>query len=410
MKLTSAVLIKLGLWLGLVTFMPMANALQLNGMAIHTELGQEQFIAAIYADKPARDAREFILSNQNKAMELKIIEDRIFSRRFKRMWIEGIAINSGQAELTAQAQNMADFNNILRVNLRAGDVLRFDRKVDTGLVVTINGIQLGTISDPAFFDLLVRTWIGPVPLSSTFKDALLSGPESAEPLRGRHTLIQPSRERITAIRAALEGASTEIASRPAQPVPAPTAPTATAPPAPTVTPPATGPDVAAAPPSTPEPSAPTPAARPKETPRPSEPVAVATPPKPRPSMGPGLVSEEDLFSDSILTDDDGEEEVTAASLLAEQLYISKITKWTGTYVKYPQMALRRNQEGTVRVTVTLARDGQVTNVEYMETSEHETLNRAARSAVEKASPYPAIPEEIKTDAFVFTVPVVFRLR
>src|SRR5690606_17513664 len=99
------------------------------------------------------------------------------------------------------------------------------------------------------------------PLSSTFKDALLGGAERASALRGRHTLIQPSRERITAIRAALGSAPTEVATRPEQP--------GATPPAPPVSPPPAKPDVAAAPPKEAEPP---PAATPPEPTRPSPPV------------------------------------------------------------------------------------------------------------------------------------------
>ncbi len=401
----------------LVSMASLANAaLQLNGMAIHTELGKEQFIAAIYAETPTQDARQLILSDENKAMELRVIEDRIFSRRLKRMWVEGIAINAGQGELTNHAQNMADFSNMLKVNLRAGDIMRFDRMVNGGMVVTINGIELGKIADRKFFDLLIRTWIGPVPLSSSFKDALLAGSDKSGGLKGRHNLIEPTRERISAIKSALQLAPAAVAvTKPKEEPKAPAPPEVA-----TVEPPTQPVSRPQEPqPQDVKPPEPTPTAppTPEETiasrPKPDTGAVATAPREPArtpPSTGPALISEEDLFADSILAQDDEDEAVTAAGLLAEQLYISKITKWTGGFVKYPQMALKRNQEGTVRVTVTLARSGQVQDIEFMETSEFETLNKAARNAVEKANPYPAIPEEIKSDTFVFTVPVVFRLR
>lgn len=430
MNLFSSTAFRLCIGLCLVSMASLAKAApQLNGMAMHTELGKEQFIAAIYADTPTSDAKELILSDQNKAMELRVIEDRIFSRRLKRMWVEGIAINAGQNELTEHAQNMADFSNMLKVNLRAGDVMRFDRRVNAGMIVTINGIELGRIADRKFFDLLVRTWIGPVPLSTSFKDALLAGADKAQGLKGRYDLIEPTRERITAIKSALQLAPTVAATKPREETPAPSRPevAVVTPPAATLprpeTPVTPEPTTQEPKPQQPRPQEPEPGETAVTGPKPAEETVAGVPKRdtpvttaprepartPTPS-GPALISEEDLFADSILARDDENEAVTAAGLLAEQLYISKITKWTGGFVKYPQMALKRNQEGTVRVTVTLARSGQVQDIEFMETSEFEALNKAARSAVEKANPYPAIPEEIKSDTFVFTVPVVFRLR
>ncbi len=417
MNLFSSTAFRFCIGLCLVWLASLANAApQLNGMAMHTELGKEQFIAAIYADAPSADAKELILSDQNKAMELRVIEDRIFSRRLKRMWVEGIAINAGQGELTDHAQNMADFSNMLKVNLRAGDVMRFDRRVNVGMVVSINGIELGRIADPKFFDLLVRTWIGPVPMSSSFKDALLAGGDKTQGLKGRYDLIEPTRERISAIKSALQLAPAVATTKPREEPQTPARPdVAVVEPPAQQTPRPQEPKPQEPKPQEPAPTRPTP---PEETvastPKPADTGPVATAPReparvPAPT-GPALISEEDLFADSILARDDENEAVTAAGLLAEQLYISKITKWTGGFVKYPQMALKRNQEGTVRVTVTLARSGQVQDIEFMETSEFEALNKAARNAVEKANPYPAIPEEIKSNTFVFTVPVVFRLR
>jgi TonB family protein len=121
------------------------------------------------------------------------------------------------------------------------------------------------------------------------------------------------------------------------------------------------------------------------------------------------ISEELFEGDDIFNDDNDKDSFSAESLLSEQLYISKLTKWTSQFVKYPRYSVSRNQEGTVRVTVVLARNGKVTDIEITDKSVHDQLNKAAKTAISEASPYPSMPEDLKGDVFRFTVPVVFRL-
>lgn len=366
---------------------------KLNGMAIHNELGQEQFIAAVYAESLTSDARQLILGDEDKAMEIRILAETIFARRFNRMWIEGIAINAGSREMEKYAQDLANFSNMMRIKLRKGDILRINRSRGAGTSVAINGVPLGKIEDVAFFDLLLRTWVGPVPVSTDFKEALLNAGKVPEDLRQRFDNVQPSAERVAAINTAInrtrtaQAVSSEAASQSSPADQQPTSPASTV--AQTSSKASSKPPVTVSVSSTPQ--------------RPSSPAATSQPT--------GLMSEEDLFEDEEIFDEEDEDfAFTAESLLSEQLYISKLTKWTGSYVKYPKFAIRNEQQGTVRLTVTLARNGKVLDVQYMEKSQYEQLNKAASRAVSNASPYPAVPDEIAGDTFVFTVPVVFRLQ
>lgn len=375
---------------GYLLLIPWANAApKLNGMAIHSELGKEQFVAAVYAETLTSDARQLILSNEDKAMEIRVLTDTIYARRFNRMWIEGIAINAGSREMEKHAQDLASFSNMMRIKLRAGDVLRIERNSENGTSITINGIELGSIDDPALFDLLLRTWVGPVPLSSDFKEALLGSGNVAVQVRERFNAVQPSAERVAAIATAIKrGKKPQPAAEDVDDTPATSS--------------SQEPQVASAE------AQPTQSSAKSKSSAPA--VAKQSSASSVSSQASRLLSEEDLFEDESIFDEEDEVTFTAESLLSEQLYISKLTKWTGNYVKYPKFSLRNEQQGTVRLTVTLARTGKVIDVQYMEKSQYDQLNRAASRAVTNASPYPAVPDEIAGDTFVFTVPVVFRLQ
>lgn len=390
MKLRTRTILKSLLSLALVAWALTARAdLQLSGMAIHANFGQNQFIAAVYCESPTTDARQLLLQGGNKAMELRVLAEQLYPRRFKRMWIEGMAINSAPQELEKHAENMAQFSQMLKVKLRVGDNLRIEKN-DAGLRILVDGHLLGSISDPSFFDLLLRTWVGPVPLSTSFKNDLLAGGEISGDLTRLYIATIPLPERIRAITAALAEASAEQDEPAETRVAAGTVANDSDPELAT-----TGGDAAEL---TTSPDA----SEGQDEAEGSESTAS--------TKGPGLVSEADLFENDSILDDDDEEALTAEALLDQQLYISKLTRWTSGYTEYPRRALRNEYEGTVRLLVVIDRSGKVVEVQIEESSSHKLLDDAALKAVKRASPYPAVPASISEDTFAFSVPVVFRIR
>src|SRR5690606_35797630 len=89
MSLCKLLICQLGLCWLLLSAVAQADPL-LSGIAIHKELGQEQFLGALYADVLSNDADVILDESVAKRMELKILaRDGIAPRRFTRMWIEG---------------------------------------------------------------------------------------------------------------------------------------------------------------------------------------------------------------------------------------------------------------------------------------------------------------------------------
>lgn len=368
----------------------------LNGMTVYEELGEERFIAALYTETPSRDAHQVVFSDEPKAMEMRFVGDRIYPRQFKRLWIEGVATNAGQQELERFSESLAEFGNMLTVKLRAGDVVRIDRgdKVE----VRVNGYLLGTIDDPAFFDLLLRTWIGPVPPAGKFREELLRAGDVPTSISRRFDTIEPSPERIAAVAKALDKAKIAAAPQASQPAPKPVVPV--------VAPKAAMPEpVHSSSPAVQPKPAPQPAPEPKPEPQPEPQIAAVAPlPHSVPIEEPAANDEEEILESA------DTERLTAELLLMEQVYISMISKWTQKHIKYPRMAVKHNQEGVVHVTLTLAPNGEVQNMEFRVPSDHDALNKAARKAVYDASPYPEVPAELASAEFVVNMPVVFVLR
>lgn len=384
--------------------LPTYAAPLLNGMAVHSELGNEQFIGALYSETLSDNAETLINSNLPMRMELKIVTpDGMATRRFSRMWIEGMAINNSSSLLTAQADNMVEFDGLFKGWLRQGDHLIFAVTPGNGVDISVNNVLLGNIEDDRFFDMLLRTWIGRVPLSSTYRESLLKVGSVADALRARYEAVTFTQARVAEVTAWIKPVEEEpepVVAAPARPQPAPTPaprqpvaePTVASTPAlpaprlelPTLEQPAT----ASAGSETPAPVQAEPAPQPAREAR-------ATPP---PAVTPAEEEE------------DEQPALTAQSLLARQFYVSDILKRINGNTQYPRRAQERNQEGGTRIAVTVDRSGAIQNMSWLEESKYGLLNKAAWEAVERSAPFPAMPQALAGQRFEFTVPITFEMQ
>ncbi|WP_051234750.1 TonB family protein [Marinimicrobium agarilyticum] len=391
-------------WVAVVSLLLAASAhatSTLNGLASHQELGNEQFIGALFLESSQDSASGVLSSDGGKRMEMRITSsDGIAARRFSRMWIEGVSINNSGSVLTAQADNMVKFSNLFRGRLRQNDIVRITQEPGTGVTIGLNGVELGVIEDEAFFDLLVKAWIGNVPLSSTFRNSLLSPSDISPDLRSRFNSIEPSEARIATIEQWTqpeedEEEAEEVAEAGAGSQPRPSAAAAVAT--------ATAPRVSLAdmprasldepePEPAPEPE-PTPEPQPEPEPEPEPQRTAAVTPEPEPE-------EEEEDSGPLLT---------AESLRAQQLYFSDLMRTILKNTAYPRRALQRGQEGEIRVAVVIDRNGEIAGMEMLEESSHALLNREAERAIREAAPFPKVPDAIRGEIYEFSVPFTFVL-
>lgn len=370
----------------------------LNGLAMHQELGNEQFIGALYSETLSDDADTLINSRSAMRMELKIVNPAgMMIRRFSRMWIEGMAINNTNSVLTAQADNMVQFDGLFKGRLEANDHVVFAQNPGQGLTISVNNVQLGHIADDQFFPMLLRTWIGRVPLSSTYREELLKVGAVNPDLRSRYERIQPSPARVAAVTAW---------TQPKEPEPAPAQVAAAK---------EVKKEVKAAPAPAPQPVTPPVVAvieapkvelpklaEEKPKPEPAKPAVAAKPePKeqPKPVAAPARVEEEE----------DNEPALTAQSLLARQFYVSDLLKKIRTNVKYPRRALERGHEGGIRISVAIDRKGNIKSMTWLEETRHDTLNKEAWEAIQRSAPFPAVPDAIPGAGFEFSAPITFAL-
>ncbi len=74
---------------------------------------------------------------------------------------------------------------------------------------------------------------------------------------------------------------------------------------------------------------------------------------------------------------------------------------------YPALAKKRRQQGKAILSFKLNRDGKVFDLRVEKSSGYETLDQAARRAIEKGEPYPLIPETLNKKYAYFKIPISF---
>ncbi len=319
-----------------VAALPSYAELKLNGIAHYTELGKAQFVAGLYTEALTDNKATLLSGTGNKRMEMRIQNDHFSSRRFKRLWLEGIAVNASPEELKAHTQNLATLNHLLKVPLKQGDIFTITLSQQSQVAFHLNAVKLGKVKHPEFFNLLLRTWIGTVPLSTPFRDALLKQGNIDPGMLANYHRITPTQERQTAMAA--------LAAK----------------------------------------------LKRREPPKLAG-FSIAAPSLPSPEETKRQAQQDKARK-------------------ARQDYVKVLNDWTDQHVVYSKSAARHKKEDTVKMKVTIKRNGEVTNINISKKSQYGRLNNAAIKSIELASPYPKVPNDIDDDSFTFTTPVVFSLK
>ncbi len=351
----------------------------LNGMAVHVDLGKEQFIGALYSTPLSDNADKLLANTQPMRMVLKIVSpDGVTTRRFSRWWIEGMAINNSAALLTEQADNMVKFDGLFKGRFAPNDTVAFISEPGKGVNITINDVLLGNIANDKFFSMLLRTWIGKVPLSSDYKDGILKNGNVSAELKGRFDKIKPSKERTTEVAgwSKIKSAADLAAEKEKEAKEA----------------------AAKSSSSSSVDSAKQLAAQKAEQAK-AEAAKLAAQKTAAPVVAAAAPA----------NDDDEKPALTAQTLLARQFYVSDQLKKVYANVRYPKKALEKGQTGSVRLTIVINRQGNIVSTNIAQASEFEVLNEAALEAVSKTT-FTAIPDAITGSTFEFNAPLRFTLQ
>ncbi len=157
-----------------VSFTPVyqeaGQTLELTGAGLLRYMGFiKAYVGALYLP-PGVEPKD-VLSDTAKRLEVEYFH-AIDGKDFGPATIEGISRNVDKDTL-ARLMPKIEYHNSLYVGVQPGDRYALTYIPGRGTVLTLNGEPRGTIEGAEFAAALFSIWLGPKPLSRSFKTALL---------------------------------------------------------------------------------------------------------------------------------------------------------------------------------------------------------------------------------------------
>jgi TonB family protein len=378
----------------------------LNGSTIYSDLGRDQFVAALYTETAHNSPLVIQTLDSEKRMEVRMLNN-YSKRRWINLWMQSISMNNSRENFSESAEELIALMQAPKSAPQKGDVLEYLFTPQSGTSMRFNGTELISDLSGEVFGLLLRTWIGAIPPSTGFKEELLGNQRNPQ-ARDLLESLTPDKQRVAL-------AASWILPAPVKEVAKPAAPKIAAAPVTVAKVKALAvPELELPPVDTAEKNE-----QPVKT-APSKEAKIAEPEEPSAANTAKVAATETSGSDQALSEQTGpetnaeesEEDVdfNVVEALAQRDYTPLVVQKIYQNISYPSRAVSKNQQGTVRVAIKIGRSGELQSALTTQESRHSSLNKAALKAVEKAAPFPTLPEQITADSFELSIPITFRLQ
>jgi hypothetical protein len=149
--------------------------LKLNGAGMRSKLIVEVYAAGLFLTEKKTTAAEIFASEGPRRVTLMMARD-VSSDDFGSAFMLGIQQNSNVAQLNAMAQQIGKFGEMFAgvPGLKKNDILHIDWLPGVGTQAELNGRKmLAPVPDIAFYNAILRIWLGDKPADLSLKAALL---------------------------------------------------------------------------------------------------------------------------------------------------------------------------------------------------------------------------------------------
>lgn len=153
--------------------------LKLNGAGIRYKAIFKVYVAGLYLTDKKTTVPDVLAAPGARRVAIVMLRD-VGSEEFGRGFMQGIHENSTRAEKSKLVMQLLKFGEIFAAvpELKKGDVLTTDWIPGSGTAIHINGKKITDgIPDIAFYNALLRIWLGENPVDSTLKLRLLGEKE-----------------------------------------------------------------------------------------------------------------------------------------------------------------------------------------------------------------------------------------
>jgi Chalcone isomerase-like len=159
------------------SFYLVGHKVKLNGTGMGQVEQVEGYKAGLYLVKPARSLFEALSSPGPKRLQFQIMRE-MPSNQLGLLLSQTLSNSLTGAELSGCMPGLATIGEAFgaRKKLAMGDLLALDGVMSQGTHIFINGEKIGTIAGPAFFECLLKGYLGDKPKDPGLKKSLLNPP------------------------------------------------------------------------------------------------------------------------------------------------------------------------------------------------------------------------------------------
>ena len=150
------------------------ETLTLNGAGIRSKFFFKIYVAALYLPAQTSESETIIATDQPNRVLMHFVYSEVDKEKLIDGWIDGFNNNTSKEEMGKLEDRLAKFNTLFDTVVE-GDKILLDYQPNKGTQVTIKGEVKGTIPGHDFNQALLRVWLGPEPVTSDLKEALLGG-------------------------------------------------------------------------------------------------------------------------------------------------------------------------------------------------------------------------------------------
>ena len=151
------------------------SKLQLNGAGVRYKAIFKVYTAGLYLSKKVGSPEEVLGAPGAKRIAITMLRD-IDANELGKLFTRGVEDNSPKGEMSQLIPGLLRMSQIFsdQKQLKTGDNFTIDWMPSSGTVISVRGVPQGDpIKEQAFFNALVRIWLGPSPADWKLKDALL---------------------------------------------------------------------------------------------------------------------------------------------------------------------------------------------------------------------------------------------
>jgi len=149
--------------------------LKLNGAGMRTKFVIKVYAAGLYLPEKSKAVADILKQEGPRRVTLQMARD-VSSEDFGKAFMDGLNDNVDKAEKQRIVAQIGKFGEMFAGvdGLKKGDVLHIDWIPGSGTVCELNGKKLiENVPDVAFYNALLRIWLGDKPVDRSLKPALL---------------------------------------------------------------------------------------------------------------------------------------------------------------------------------------------------------------------------------------------